>query len=140
MRELQDSLPPIKGVPDQLTQVFINLITNAAQAIGKQGWIKLSSRVATIGKDDLSNDAMDSFRIGDAVIIIEICDNGPGLSAEAKNQLFDPFFTTKPIGEGTGLGLSVARNIVLMHDGTLILRNNPAGGTAAILTFKLNSE
>jgi signal transduction histidine kinase len=140
LRELQDSLPEMKGAPNQLTQVFINLITNAAQAIGTKGRIKVSSRAASIGKEDLSKDAMDSFRIGDAVIIIEIWDNGPGLTAEAENRLFDPFFTTKPVGEGTGLGLSVARNIVLMHDGTLILRNNPVGGAAAILTFKLNPD
>jgi signal transduction histidine kinase len=140
LRELQDSLPVMKGAPDQLAQVFINLITNAAQAIESQGRIKVSSRAASIGKEDLHKDAMNSFRIGDAVIIIEIRDNGPGLTAEAESRLFDPFFTTKPVGEGTGLGLSVARNIVLMHDGTLILRNNPVGGTAAILTFKLNPE
>ncbi len=140
VRELQDSLPRLSGDPDRLVQVFVNLITNAAQAIGHDGRITMVSRAISLGASDLVRDATGSFRIGDAVIVVEIRDNGPGLSEAVKSKLFDPFFTTKPVGEGTGLGLSVARNIMLIHDGTLVLRNNPEGGTAAILTFKQNLE
>jgi signal transduction histidine kinase len=140
VRELQDSLPRLSGDPDRLVQVFVNLITNAAQAIGHDGRITVVSRAISLGASDLVRDATGNFRIGDSVIVVEIRDNGPGLSEAVKNKLFDPFFTTKPVGEGTGLGLSVARNIMLIHDGTLVLRNNPEGGTAAILTFKQNLE
>ncbi|MEW6163697.1 MAG: ATP-binding protein [Pseudomonadota bacterium] len=140
VRVFQEDLPMLQGDPNRLAQVCVNLITNAAQAIGQKGRITVVTRAITLGPGDLSRDALDSFRIGDPVVIAELRDTGPGLSPEAQKKLFDPFFTTKPVGEGNGLGLSVARNIVLIHDGALVLRNLPEGGVSATLMFKQNRE
>ncbi|MDP2825347.1 MAG: ATP-binding protein [Sulfuritalea sp.] len=140
VRELQLPLPLMIGDPDRLTQVFVILIINAAQAIGHDGRIVVATRPTNFGASDLRGDATNSFRIGDPVVMAEVRDNGPGLSKDAENSLFNFFFTTKPMGEGTGLGLCVALNIVLMHNGTLALRNNPEGGASAILTFMQSME
>ena len=68
-------------------------------------------------------------------IILKILDEGTGLSEEAQEKIFQPFFTTKPIGEGSGLGLSVVHGIVASHNGTIIAENNPEKGAA--FTVKL---
>ncbi len=87
--------------PGQLNQVFLNILSNAAQAIDKSGNIWISTR------DDAE------------FLIIEIRDDGKGMSAELLDKIFDPFFTTKDVGEGTGLGLSISYSIIQGHNGTL---------------------
>jgi signal transduction histidine kinase len=67
---------------------------------------------------------------------VRIEDNGPGIASEHLPQIFEPFFTTKPAGQGTGLGLSVARQIVDMHGGVLDIRNRHGGGVSATLILK----
>ena len=73
-------------------------------------------------------------------IVVAIRDTGEGLPAGAGDKIFEPFFTTKPPGEGTGLGLAVARNIVNWHGGTLELQNSPNGGALALVTIKIRQE
>ena len=80
------------------------------------------------------------FRIGEPVIAIDVRDNGPGFSAEHKKRLFEPFFTTKPVGEGSGLGLAVSRNIVIMHKGSINISNRSEGGASALLMFRIARE
>jgi len=128
VRSYDDSMPPIFADPDQLAQVFVNLLSNAAQAIGQGGRIEVVTRSICLSEHDLKRDETGTFRVGQRVIAVEIRDNGSGVSPDNQEKLFQPFFTTKPIGEGTGLGLAVSRNIVIMHEGSINLFNRPEGG------------
>jgi signal transduction histidine kinase len=92
-----------------LTQVLSNLLENGAQAAGAGGWVKLASRT--------ENDR----------VVIEISDSGAGVPIELRERIFEPFFTTKPPGSGTGLGLTMARQIVERHAGILDVREVPGG-------------
>lgn len=105
--------------PQQLTQVFLNILVNAAQAVGENGKITIRT-----------------FRISGKAIV-EICDNGTGMSEDVKKRIFDPFFTTKPVGKGTGLGLSIAYNIVKKHGGSLEVESQPGKGTRFMIKLPL---
>ncbi len=140
VRSYDDSMPPILADPDQLAQVFVNLLSNAAQAIGQGGRIEVVTRSIRLLERDLERDETGTFKIGERVIVAEIRDNGSGVSPDNQKKLFEPFFTTKPIGEGTGLGLAVARNIVIMHEGSINLSNHPEGGASALLMFPVAIE
>ena len=107
--DLVDALPVLCR-PQQLTQVFLNILMNSAQAAGEKVKITISTRLVN-GK-----------------AVAEISDDGPGMSEEVKKRIFDPFFTTKPVGKGTGLGLSIAYNIVKEHGGTIDAESRPGGG------------
>jgi two-component system, NtrC family, sensor kinase len=113
-------LPPIECLPSQLSQVFLNLLVNANQAIAEHGTITLQSRVV-----------QDS-------VVVKVSDNGKGIAAEHLARIFDPFFTTKPVGQGSGLGLSIAWNIVERHHGKLEVESTPAVGTTFILSLPIN--
>src|SRR6185369_2025409 len=105
-------IAPIVCSPSQINQVFLNLITNAAQAMGeKPGSIKLTTR----------ND-------GDGVAV-EVADNGGGIAPEVLPKIFDPFFSTKEIGKGTGLGLSISYKIVQQHGGRIDVDSTVGRGT-----------
>jgi two-component system NtrC family sensor kinase len=97
--------------PSQLDQVFMNLLLNAAQAGGPS--VTVTLRTGGIGAEAWA----------------EIEDDGPGIPAESLPRLFEPFFTTKPIGEGTGLGLSVAHGIVRSHGGRIEVKSRVGSGT-----------
>jgi signal transduction histidine kinase len=73
---------------------------------------------------------------GERVVRVTVDDTGPGIPPERLSRLFEPFFTTKARGEGTGLGLSVARNIMTLHGGAMEIGNRPEGGVRVTLTFK----
>jgi len=138
-RRLQEPLPTLNGDGEQLLQVFINLIDNAAQAIDHDGQISVSTRSAWVATESVADGMVAE---GDTANAIEVAigDTGPGFPDGDEDRIFDPFFTTKAAGEGTGLGLAVARNIVSWHGGTLTLRNNPEGGATAFVTLKLATE
>ena len=104
-------LPEILCMPSQLNQVFLNLLTNAAQAIEERGRIVLRSGRAE----------------GD--VWIEVEDNGCGIPPENLERIFEPFYTTKPVGKGTGLGLSLSWGIVQRHHGKIDVRSEPGRGT-----------
>jgi signal transduction histidine kinase len=107
----------------QMTQVFTNLIVNAAQAIKHVGVLTIKASHNTSNKE--SN------------ITISITDNGEGISEANKAKLFDPFFTTKPVGEGTGLGLSISRGIIADHGGTISVESKEGVGTRFTIIFNL---
>ncbi len=132
-------LPPIFADKTRIEQVIVNLFTNALQAMKKGGRLTLTTSTRTLGEADrrsFGTRTANPFRAGDQVVVVEIQDNGPGVPPELLNKVFDPFFTTKPTGEGTGLGLSVTRKIVELHEGRIELANVPEGGLKVTLTFK----
>ncbi|MBI3803020.1 MAG: PAS domain S-box protein [Nitrospirae bacterium] len=104
-------IPEIFCYPQQLNQVFMNLLVNAAQSIVKKGKIWVRSYVA-----------MEQ-------IVVEVEDTGSGISEENLKKIFDPFFTTKPVGQGTGLGLSVSYGIVQKHKGKIEVESTVGRGT-----------
>lgn len=104
-------LPIIAGDQAQLQQVFMNLISNAIDAIGKDGLIEVATRKAS------------------SVINVEITDNGPGIPEDQQKRIFDPFFTTKVTGKGTGLGLWVSYNIIEKLGGTIMFSSELGKGT-----------
>jgi len=104
-------LPLISADTGKLKQVLINLVTNAAQAIGGAGTVTLRTQ-----------------RLGESAIELSVSDTGPGIAEELHESIFAPFFTTKPEGEGTGLGLYLCRNIVREHGGEIVLESSPGHG------------
>jgi signal transduction histidine kinase len=119
-QDIATGLPLIAGIPGQLTQVFVNLFTNAAHAIGERGGV-LRIAIRTV-------DSGASLRI-------DVSDTGGGIAAEAMPQIFEPFFTTKTDGRGTGLGLSIVRGIVDAHGGTIQVSSAAGEGTSFTLTL-----
>jgi signal transduction histidine kinase len=107
VRDLDPGLPGVEGSGPELNQVWTNLIDNAADAVAPGGRITLRTR-----------------RRGERVCV-EVGDDGPGIPEEQQARVFDAFFTTKPVGQGTGLGLDIARRIVVRHHGELRLRSRP---------------
>ncbi|MBN8938254.1 MAG: PAS domain S-box protein [Rhizobiales bacterium] len=110
---LDPALPAIMGDRDLLSQVIANLIINAQQALMDRPAPRLI-RVET----GLSGDR----------VTVAVSDNGPGVPDDLVRRVFDPYFTTKPAGVGTGIGLSICRNVVEAHGGTIALTNRPEGG------------
>jgi signal transduction histidine kinase len=107
-------LPEVECILSELNQVFMNLLVNAAQAMPKErrGTIWVRTR-------RLEADAVE----------VEIADNGGGISAEHLGKIFDPFFTTKPVGQGTGLGLSLSYGLVQKHHGSIVVESTVGAGT-----------
>ncbi len=103
-----EKLPEIIGDPDQLNQVWTNLIHNALQAIHNQGTLKICA------KHESSQ-----------MIRVDIQDNGPGIPADIQERIFEPFFTTKAVGEGSGLGLDISKKIVEEHGGVISVQSQP---------------
>jgi signal transduction histidine kinase len=116
-RDLRD-VPEIMCAPSRVNQVFINLITNAVQAMDGQGEL----RIATYADDD-------------GWVHVEIRDTGCGIPEENLQRVLDPFFTTKPVGQGTGLGLSIVRKIMDEHHGTMHIDSRVGVGTQITLSF-----
>jgi signal transduction histidine kinase len=109
-------LPQVECVATQINQVILNLLVNAAQAIEDHGTITINTSVET---DDVETHG----------ICIRIADTGCGIDTENLSCVFEPFYTTKPIGAGTGLGLSLSRQIILEHGGRLEVESEPGQGT-----------
>ena len=118
-------LAPISGVRGQLHQVFVNLVSNASQALAGQGH----------GKVHIEAHRASSVR-GDDEVVVRIRDNGPGIAPEYLPRIFEPFFSTKGEGRGTGLGLSIVRKIVQAHRGTIEVTTSHVEGQSGT-TFEL---
>ncbi|MCU1281005.1 MAG: sensor histidine kinase/response regulator, partial [bacterium] len=109
LREVLDYRGPLDCAAPLLTQVLSNLLENGAHAAGTGGWVRLHSRV------------------DGELVVLEVNDSGAGVPAALRDRIFEPFFTTKPPGSGTGLGLTMARQIVERHGGILDVREAPGG-------------
>ena len=116
-KEFDERIPLLSLDKEKMRQVFMNLLVNARQAIGKQGRIRLITRYDTVREE----------------VIVQVIDNGCGIHAEDLNRVFDPFFTTKATGEGTGLGLSVSYGIAQDHKGHLLVNSEPGKGSTFTL-------
>jgi two-component system NtrC family sensor kinase len=110
---LSEDLPTIQADPLQFRQVFLNLMSNAAEAMPEGGQLTLRTR----------RGPMEGY------ITIEVQDTGTGIPEENMSKLFTPFFTTKPIGKGTGLGLAIIYGIVKMHRGQISVQSQEGRGT-----------
>ena len=105
------NIPEVECLPSQLNQVFMNLLVNAAHAIEGRGTIT----IRTGQQED--------------EVWVEIADTGKGIAPEYLKKIFDPFFTTKPVGQGTGLGLSLSCGIIQKHHGRIEVQSEPGKGT-----------
>ena len=132
VKELDASLPPLDLDEFKMQQVFIDLITNALHAMGEQGTLTLRTLRAAPGAAGRRAQAGGASA---GAVVVEIDDTGPGIPDPLLHKVFDPFFTTKPTGVGTGLGLSVSKQIVEMHGGTIGIANRAAGGARVTLGF-----
>ncbi len=136
---LAENLPAMALDANKLQQVFINLFMNAVHAMDHNGELRISSEVKRLEEQsDLARDSDGLFTINEQVIRVEVADTGPGIREQDKAKIFELFYTTKVVGEGTGLGLSVTRNIINLHHGTIDIANRPQGGASVVLMFKLN--
>lgn len=111
VQHLEPALPSIQADPVQMSQVLVNLITNAIHAMPNGGKIEVRTR----SKDN---------EVG-----LVVKDNGIGMSSEVRKKIFEPFYTTKPIGQGTGLGLSVVQGIIDEHQGRILVHSAPGKGS-----------
>jgi signal transduction histidine kinase len=138
-KDLDRLLPPLLLDAFKVEQVFVNLLTNALQAAGEGGEIHVRTSLETMraGQKHVGRRSGDVYRPGERVAVVRIEDSGPGIPKQSLEKVFDPFFTTKPSGQGTGLGLSVSRQIIEMHGGTIDLANRDVGGAQATVTLKL---
>jgi signal transduction histidine kinase len=115
-------LPPVLCHPGKVNQVFLNLLVNAAQACARGGLVTVRTRPEPPG------------------VVAEVEDNGCGIRPEHRSRLFEPFFTTKPVGQGTGLGLSVSFGIVRDHGGTIEVESEVGRGTTFRVRLPLRPE
>ncbi len=115
-----EKLPEVVGHPTEIGQVVLNLVKNAAEAIGD------TDGTVTVEASVLSD-----------WVLLRVSDDGPGISEDVVPNIFDPFFTTKPAGEGTGLGLAVCRKIIAAQGGALEYEPTPGGGATFILTLPM---
>ena len=127
----------ILGDPNQLQEVFLNLLMNASEAMEEKGGI-LTVRSFSKMIEHLSREENSLFKIGDQVIDIEFSDTGFGIDEETKNKIFKPFFTTKKTG--TGLGLSLCFNIIESHQGRIYVDSKKGVGTTFTVRLPLSRE
>ncbi|WP_437594279.1 sensor histidine kinase [Sorangium sp. So ce1000] len=116
-------LANVRCKPAELGQVFLNLLINAAQAVECRG--RGNGRVVIRARDD-----------GERGTVLEFEDNGAGIAPDVLGRIFDPFFTTKPVGQGTGLGLTLSHKIIVdQHGGTITVRSTPGAGSTFTITL-----
>jgi len=125
VRKLDPTLPSILVDPNQLQQVFLNILNNARQAV-----------------EDFRHDGqmeVTTEKVGDK-LRVSFADNGPGIAPENAVRIFDPFFTTKELGKGTGLGLSLSYGIVQEHGGTIRVESAPGAGATFIVDLPIVTD
>lgn len=115
-----EDVPPILCAPSRINQIFINLVTNAVQAMDGKGRLSITTKAR------------------EGWVDIEVCDTGCGIAAEHLDKIMDPFFTTKPVGQGTGLGLSIVRRIVDEHGGRIRVDSQVGVGTSITISLPID--
>jgi signal transduction histidine kinase len=135
-----EKLPLIRMDVDQIQQLFMNIVLNAIQSMTGEGVLSVDCSTRRLRQADLQRDSTGSFREGDTVVWIEINDTGHGIEEQDLGKLYDPFFTTRPLGEGTGLGLTVSLNIVRTHNASINIQNRKAGGASVVVMLPTEKE
>ncbi len=126
--------PPLDCFPGQLNQVFMNLLSNAIDALDERA--AFDGRSGQPAQITIQTKQLDGNRL-----MITIGDNGTGILEEVKTVMFDPFFTTKSVGKGTGLGLSISHQIIVeRHGGTLTCRSTPNQGSEFTIVLPLRQQ
>jgi len=110
-------LPSLKAKPEEIQQIFVNLLTNAVQAMEGKGELRISTEKKN------------------GNVLAEIIDTGPGIPKEYLSKIYDPFFTTKEQGKGTGLGLNIVHQLVLKYGGKIDVSTQQGKGTTFSLSF-----
>ncbi|MBI4803525.1 MAG: response regulator [Elusimicrobia bacterium] len=121
VKEFGPELPPVNGDFQQLMQVFLNLFTNARDAMPDGGAITIRTQLSAPAPDKKE------------LLAVSLADTGAGIPPEILDRVFDPFFTTKPAGKGTGLGLSVCLGIINKHNGAILAKSEPGKGSVFTL-------
>ncbi|MEA5577729.1 sensor histidine kinase [Anabaena sp. UHCC 0451] len=121
-------LPLVECYPAQLNQVFMNIISNAIDALLDQE------------KQEQKQITIQTEKINTNKVRISIQDNGPGINLELQTKIFDPFFTTKPVNKGTGLGLAITYQIIEKHQGNIYVCSEPGYGTEFVIELPLKVD
>jgi C4-dicarboxylate-specific signal transduction histidine kinase len=125
--DLSPDIPYIMADHNRLEQVFINLVTNAIDA--------LDEKAEQPEHAGMTKQLQIQTRLQNQSVFVIVADNGVGMSEETRNKLFEPFFTTKKIGKGTGLGVSISYGIIKDYQGTIDIESQMGRGTTFRLTF-----
>ena len=123
-QDISDSVLYVKGSSNKLEQIFINIILNAIQVMKDRGTLTISVKPDSENKN----------------LLIKISDTGPGIPGDEIKKIFEPFYTTKAVGEGTGLGLSVTKSLVIEHNGAIEVESNLGAGSTFIIILPLYEE
>lgn len=132
--DLEPQLPLIRADPQQLGQLFSNLVINSLEALGGQGTVAIT---ASVGRAYEEPSAGAADHPPAKTVVILVGDDGPGVPPETADRIFNPFFTTKP--KGSGLGLAIVRKIVDAHNGHIDLETAPGRGTRFRVTLPVNA-
>jgi two-component system NtrC family sensor kinase len=129
--DLAPGIPPVLAAGDQLRQVFMNLIINGQQAMGRDGDLTITTSVA---------ETDDTAYVSRRSVVVSFRDTGAGINPEHLDHIFEPFFTTKTEGKGTGLGLWVSAGIIEDHGGQIKVRSRVGRGTTFTIFLPLEAE
>jgi two-component system NtrC family sensor kinase len=132
--KLDEGLPPLWIDPDQIEQVFMNILVNAQDAIGQEGTITIGSRRLPKPRPPVQGEEPLSM------VEVSFSDTGAGIEPQHLHKIFDPFFTTKGVGKGTGLGLSVTYGIVRSHGGTIEVESEVGAGSVFRILLPLEGQ
>ncbi|MEO1352260.1 MAG: ATP-binding protein [Cyanobacteria bacterium J06635_15] len=126
------NLPKVECLPGQLNQVFMNIISNAIDALEE------ALQCQTVEHPEIT---ITTHLESDQSVVISIADNGSGMPEVVRNRIFDPFFTTKAVGKGTGMGLSISYQVVVeKHGGALTCHSTPGQGTKFVMTLPCRQD
>jgi len=149
---LADGLPQVMADPSQIEQVLTNFLINALDAMGRQSdaWLRIATGVERpaerIAREEeagrvirMALDAEPAF-LQTSAVYVEVRDNGPGIGADAMDEIFEAFFTTKEEDKGTGLGLAISRTIAAAHQGNILVASAPGTGACFSLVLPLPTK
>ena len=138
--EFCDNLPPALVDATKIKQVFVNALTNAVHAMPGGGTLTVRTYLKKLTPEEAKPSPgarqTHEFRVGVRVLVTEIDDTGTGVPDDKLARVFEPFFTTKEAGKGTGLGLTVSRKIVELHEGSIQLQNLDPSGARITVTLR----
>jgi|SRR6478672_1039075 len=135
------NLPLIECYAGQLNQVFMNILSNAIDALNSYNPLTASKLAFQESQGNRNQITISTEVINSDWVKVKIDDNGPGIPEDVQKKLFDPFFTTKPVGKGTGLGLSISYQIIVdKHKGLLRCESSPGKGTAFVIEIPIRQS